>query len=256
MNWRRAWRRVRLVWVTLGISATVVFVTWSLIAYRASAEAHAAITSDSTVAVDHSEGVWKFTPRKLSRSAPALVFFPGALVDPVAYAPLTRAAAAAGFPAYIVELPRRGAFGGAEGAELEKRLDDLLDQSGTPPRWFAAGHSRGGVVASDVAAEGRTGLAGLILIGTSHPRDVDLSTLLIPVTKIVGTRDGLASREEVEANRSKLPPSTQWVWVEGGNHSQFGWYGFQPGDRRASVDASSQHRQLIQAVLLALSNPD
>ena len=182
-------------------------------------------------------------------ATPALVFFPGALVDPVAYAPLVRAAATAGFPAYIVELPRRGAFGGAEDPALEQRLDRLLALPSTPRRWVIAGHSRGAVVASQVAAERRAGFAGLALIGTSHPRDVDLRALTVPVTKIVGTRDGLASHAEVEANREKLPPSTRWVWIDGGNHSQFGWYGFQPGDRRATIAASSQRDTMIQAVL-------
>lgn len=92
----------------------------------------------------------------------------------------------------------------------------------------------------------------MVLIGTSHPRDVDLSALQIPVTKIVGTRDGLASPAEVEENRRKLPPSTRWVWAEGGNHSQFGWYGFQPLDRFATISRSAQHAIMIDAVLDAL----
>jgi len=71
----------------------------------------------------------------------------------------------------------------------------------------------------------------------------------VPVTKVVGTRDGLASRGEVEANRHLLPASTRWVWVEGGNHSRFGWYGFQPGDRRATIPAAAQRRQMLDAVL-------
>jgi Alpha/beta hydrolase family len=108
-------------------------------------------------------------------------------------------------------------------------------------------------VASQVAADDRAGLAGLILIGTSHPRDVDLSDLAIPVTKIVGTRDGLASRTEVEANRPRLPARTAWMWVEGGNHSQFGWYGFQPGDRRATIGAAAQRAMMIQAVVNAMT---
>jgi len=37
--------------------------------------------------------------------------------------------------------------------------------------------------------------------------------------------------------------------VEGGNHSQFGWYGFQPGDRRATIDAAAQRSVMIRAVL-------
>ena len=253
MGLRRIWPHVRRVWITLGLSATVIFVGWSLIAYRASPAARAARVSDAAVTVAFGDGVWQFTPQ---RSAPgqsvALVFFPGALVDPVAYAPLARAAAMAGFPVFIVELPRRGAFGGAEDPEVWARLRRVRQEADAAARWVVAGHSRGGVVASQVAAARPAGLAGLILIGTSHPRDVDLSALDVPATKIVGTRDGLASRAEVEGNRHKLPPSTRWIWVEGGNHSQFGWYGFQPGDRRAAIAGPAQRALMIRTVIEAL----
>ena len=92
------------------------------------------------------------------------------------------------------------------------------------------------------------------MIGTTHPRDVDLSGLEVPVTKLVATRDGLAKVAGVEANRHLLPASTRWVRIEGGNHSQFGWYGFQPGDRRADISASEQRRQMIGAVIGALQS--
>jgi len=250
MDRRRLLALVHRVWVTAGIAVTVIFVGWSLVAYRAAPAARRASRPDGAVAVRHADGIWDFTP---ARGAPAptvaLVFFPGALVDPVAYAPLARAAAEAGFPAHIVELPRRGAFGGAEDPALWARLRTVRGRAEAPRRWVVAGHSRGGVVASQAAARGDDGLAGLVLVGTSHPRDVDLSGLTVPVTKVVGTRDGLASRGEVEANRHLLPAATRWIWVEGGNHSQFGWYGFQPGDRRATIPAVAQRRQMLEAVL-------
>ena len=83
---------------------------------------------------------------------------------------------------------------------------------------------------------------------------MDLSSLTIPVTKIVGTRDGLATPDEVQQNAPLLPRHTRWVWIEGGNHSQFGWYGFQPLDRRPRVAASTQRSVMIQAVLDVLRN--
>ncbi len=242
------------MWITLGLLATAIFVVWSLVAYRASDEARVAARTDADVDVSHGAGIWHFS----ARSGPAkarvgLVFFPGALVDPIAYAPIARAAAVRGFPTYIIELPRRGAFGGADTSELWERLRTVLQQASAPEQWVVAGHSRGAVVASKVASAPPAGLAGVVLIGTSHPRDVDLSALTIPVAKIAGTRDGLASRAEVEANRRKLPASTHWTWVDGGNHSQFAWYGFQPGDRRATTTAAAQRALMIGAVLDVLA---
>jgi pimeloyl-ACP methyl ester carboxylesterase len=250
---RTLWHRVRRIWITLGLSATAVFTVWSLLAYRASDDARAAIVSSESVAVTHADGVWTFTPTRASSLAPvALVFFPGSLVDPVAYAPIVRAAADSGIPSYIVELPRRGAFGGGRDPAFFEKLIAFLEGDGVPKRWVAAGHSLGGVVATNVAMANVQGLAGLVLIGTSHPRDVDLSALTMPVTKIVGTLDGLASREEVEGNARLVPKHTRWIWIEGGNHSQFGWYGFQPGDSRATIDRASQHAQTIAGTLDAL----
>ncbi|MDN7127949.1 hypothetical protein J6J08_11260 [Pseudidiomarina sp. 1APR75-33.1] len=93
MGIRNYWPRIRRIWITVGISLTVVFVGWSLIAYRADAEAEAATISDDVVAVSATQGIWQFSPTRPSKSA-TLVFFPGALVDPIAYAPLARSVAA------------------------------------------------------------------------------------------------------------------------------------------------------------------
>jgi hypothetical protein len=248
---RRIWGRVRVIWATVGILATIVFFGWSLIAYRASAEAHRALVSDAAVRVTRVDGYWRFDPA-VPRDGAGLLFVAGALVDPAAYAPLLRAVAAAGHPAVLMTLPRRGAFGGADDPSVPAAVRDVMQRVEGPRRWLVGGHSRGGVVATNVAHRGVDGLAGLLLIGTSHPRDVSLATLTIPVTKIIGTRDGLASLDEVEGNRHLLPSHTEWVRIEGGNHSQFGWYGFQPGDKRATITGPEQRAIMVRAVLEAL----
>lgn len=247
MEIRKHWPLVRRAWITLGLTVTAVFIAWSLVAYRADPEAEAASATDDAVTVTYTDGIWQFHPVTRSKSS-TLIFFPGALVDPRAYAPLARSVAEAGYPVSLVELPRRGAFGGAESPELRTRIATALASTPDEHSVVVGGHSRGAVVASALSAR-EPGPAGVVLIGTSHPRDVDLSTLDVPVTKIVGTRDGLASPEEVEQNASLLPAQTRWVWVAGGNHSQFGWYGFQPMDRRPGISAADQRRIMTQAVL-------
>jgi pimeloyl-ACP methyl ester carboxylesterase len=250
MTQRRIWPTIKKIWISTGITVTIVFVGWSLIAYRANAEAKLATISDSLVTNVRGDGIWRFSPAHDAKaSSNGLLFFPGALVDPAAYAPLARAVAAAGFHVTLVELPRRGAFGGANDPILLGRAFDETRTGGGARRWVVAGHSRGAVAATDFAAAYPASLSGLVLIGTTHPRDVDLSALTVPVTKIVGTKDGIAPERKSEANRRLLPRTTRWIRVDGGNHSQFGWYGFQPGDHFAGISENQQQDQMLAAIL-------
>lgn len=240
-----------------GVLATVVFAAWSLLAFRATAEATAAMRSDARVTVSQVNGVIDFTPTAQSgQAAVGLVFFAGSMVDPVAYAPLLRAVAVAGYPAILVPLPRRGAFGAANSADVLHTTLSAMQDDERATRWLIGGHSKGAVVATRMVSElsvlGAGNVAGLLLVGTTHPRDVDLSTLKWPVTKVVGTNDGIAPITTVDANRALLPAATHWVRIKGGNHSQFGWYGFQPLDHFAGITREAQHEQLIQAVVDAL----
>ena len=119
-------RRIKRIWVTLGIIATVVFTAWCLIAYYANAEGRRAAVGDARVSVEHRESRWVFLPRTRPPQATGLLFYAGALVDPRAYARTAHRLAEAGYPAVIVELPRRGAFGGAEGSPVLARGHDAM----------------------------------------------------------------------------------------------------------------------------------
>jgi len=92
------------------------------IAYRANDEARQAARSDGVVRVVRTDGVWRFEPTGAVTAGPTLAFFPGALVNPRAYAPLAHAVARAGHRIVLVELPQRGAFGGADSPKLTARM--------------------------------------------------------------------------------------------------------------------------------------
>jgi hypothetical protein len=93
----------------------------------------------------------------------------------------------------------------------------------------------------------------LLLLVTPHPRVFSLSSLAIPVTKVTGSRDGLAGSARVRAAADNLPPSTRFVLLEGGNHSQFGYYGFEFGDRPAAISREEQQNLVLSVVLRELS---
>jgi pimeloyl-ACP methyl ester carboxylesterase len=168
-----------------------------------------------------------------------LVFLCGAGVAARAYVPLLRPIADAGYLAVIVKLPYRFAPFESHRAEAIARARAVI--AGTPERrWIAAGHSLGAALAARLAAIDPAAVAGLGLIGTTHPRDQDLSALTIPVSKIYGTNDGIAPPDRVLANRRLLPGQTRWVEIPGGNHSQFGHYGQQLFDGRATLTREQQ----------------
>ena len=212
------------------------------------------ILSSASVAVAITASQIEFTPT-VDTSAVGLIFYPGALVEPSAYAPLAHSVAEAGFQAVIVSVPLRLAPLQRHRNELASRTRRLIAaQEGR--RWIVGGHSKGGALAAGFAKEYGSKISGLLLVGTSHPRRYDLSSLELDVTKIYGSEDGLASVKEVDAFAVNLPESTTFILIEGANHSHFGNYGWQPGAGRALISREEQQRQTVDAMLAQLRRVD
>ncbi len=240
----RKW--IRRIWVAAGLSFTA-WLVWN-------AQAHgvnpAMLQSSETVTVHDSGAVLQYSARHDTASA-GLIFLPGGAVDPRAYVPLLRAVAEAGYPAALVRLPWRAAPTAASQRVVWDRIRAIIT---TDPdrRWILAGHSRGAALSARFAREHPDALAGLVLIATTHPKDFSLATLPIPVTKIYATHDCVADSAAVFANAHLLPASTRWVRLDGGNHRQFGWYGAQLGDCRATISREAQQAQTLEVLLEAL----
>lgn len=167
-----------------------------------------------------------------------LIFFPGGLADPDAYAPLCRRIAENGYTCHIVKmsfrLPQRD-------YQKISRLFDL--KSG---RYVIGGHSQGGKMAAQFVHEHPELMKGLFLLGTSHPRDIDLSNLSIPTIKFYAENDGLASVVEVLENKDKLPINAKLIRIEGGNHSQFGYLGGLLMDDKADITLEEQQAIVLE----------
>ena len=97
---------------------------------------------------------------------------------------------------------------------------------------------------------------GLFLWAAYPASGDDLSTLNLEITSVYATLDGLATLDEIEASRARLPASTMWVVIEGGNHAQFGWYGEQDGDNPATISRETQQEQVVQSTLDLLAKID
>lgn len=245
---RRVWRIVRLVWIALGVASP--FVMWW--GFGAKDLPALALVSDARVEIVRATDTINFRPRPDDPARHGLIFFPGGLVAPEAYAPMARTLAELGHHVVIVRLPYRLAPTHA----YHRLVFETARQTLTaPPRpWVIGGHSRGGKLAAEFVSEHPDDIAGLALIGTTHPREVDLSALpvCVPVIKIFGTRDGIARAADHDKYRDNLPPHTGYYPIEGGNHTQFGYYRFQLLDKRPGIDRDTQQQKLIEGLLMVL----
>lgn len=211
----------------------------------------AVLKSDGRVFVTEDSRYWAFEPAR-GASPTALLFFPGGSVDPAAYAPLMRAAAAEGLSAYLVRLPGKLAAPNKHRQDAIAQGQAVIKASPAVERWAVGGHSMGGAVAAQFVHEEPKQFRGLILLGTTHPRDFDLSGFTGDVTKVYGTEDRVAKHSQSLANKRLLPVGTTWVEVKGGNHAQFGSYGTQFGDGQATISPESQQQAACEALVKAM----
>jgi pimeloyl-ACP methyl ester carboxylesterase len=246
-SWRRWLRRGFLLW-------GVVSLSWLANTVRTRGVAHSLLQSSPDVTVSVGPAGLAFLPPRLDAKA-GLIFICGAGIHPNAYVPLLRPIADAGHAVFIVGLPYRFAPLSSHKEEAVARTTGLMATHPEVARWVVAGHSLGGALAARVAREEAGVDAAFVLVGTTHPRDDDLSALAAPFTKVYATNDEIAPESRIMANRGLLPRHTRWIRIEGGNHSQFGHYGHQLFDGTATISREAQQATTRGVLLAALEGP-
>lgn len=246
----RIHRFVRYAFLTWACVSTL----WLANSYRTQDVPPALLESTPSVSVEGSERGIAFRPATPS-NASAVLFFCGSGVAPEAYVPLLRPLAEQGYTTFIVSLPLRFAPLESHKQAALARARSLIGENPAITHWVVSGHSLGAALAARFAADHRTLPLSLVLVGTTHPKEVDLSGLRIPVTKVYASNDGIAPAEKVLANRGLLPASTRWIAIAGGNHSRFGHYGQQMMDGEATIGREAQQDIVRNALLDALVAP-
>lgn len=238
-------RRFFFVWA-------IVSTLWVANKMRTRGVADELLHTSSAVTVREGDSTLEFRPVRTQRHS-ALIFFCGAGVSAHAYAPLLRPIAEAGHPVFIIKLPYRFAPFESHKETAIARARSVIAAHPAVAQWIVAGHSLGGALTARTVRSGPpAGVAAIVLVGTTHPRSDDLSTLQIPVTKVYASNDGVAPVDRVQATKHLLPAHTRWVEIRGGNHSQFGHYGHQLLDGEATITRGAQQAITRSAILEAL----
>ncbi len=162
------------------------------------------------------------------------IFYPGAKVDPKAYSYLKDINA----NVFIAKFPFNIAFFRSNVAS------DIIEQNKTINNWYIGGHSLGGTVAFEYAKDNSDLFNGCIFLG-SYTID-DESSSNIKTLAFFATNDGLIDnyKEKIKL----LPTNANVVEINGGNHSNYGDYGFQKKDNKATISQKEQQDIIINNI--------
>jgi Alpha/beta hydrolase family len=225
------------------VLASLGFVVWAETPLSAAPEALSALESDANVAVALGDYI-TFKPANAEPTT-AFVFYPGGRVDYRAYAVSLHRIAEQGYLVILLPVRLNLAFFDVNAAD--KAIADFPQIQ----HWVVGGHSLGGV-ASALYASRKDDLDGIVF-WASYPADDALKNTNMKVLSIYGTLD-MGGLDAFEASRANLPADTKFVVIDGGNHGQFGDYGFQPGDNTATITRAEQQSQVVEATVQFLDS--
>jgi hypothetical protein len=240
-------KRIFLGLVAVAALMGIGFVVWAETPLGPAPEALAALQSDSQVTVT-TDNFITFQPAN-QQPTTGFIFYPGGRVDYRSYAAPLHQIAAQGYLVVLVPVRLNLAFFDLNAAQPVFAAHPEIQH------WAVGGHSLGGV-ASALFAKDHPEIEGLIF-WASYPADDSLKNSAIKVLSIYGTND-MAGMEKFDETKNLMPQDTQFVVMDGGNHAQFGDYGFQPGDKTATISRAEQQKQIVEAsvnFLRELSTP-
>lgn len=204
-------------------------------------EAVSCLTSSSQIRVEDTEDRIIFEPIETTYDT-ALIYYPGGKVEPESFAYAADQIAREGFLVLIEKMPYNLAIFDTNVAKETYLLYPEIKH------WYLSGFSLGGTSACMTLSKGVEPFEGLILYASYTTENYDLSDCDLRVLSLSGTSDGLATPEKIEAGKAYLPLDTEYVEIEGGNHTQFAVYGggeIQKGDQEAGIDRAKQQDKVI-----------
>lgn len=170
------------------------------------------------------------------------VFYQGGLVETESYAVLGEQLAKKGIRVFIPYMPFNLAILNTD------VFDKIYEKYDNDKDWYIGGHSLGGASAAMYVKKSSKPIKGLIFMGAYPSDSSDLSKQDIRVLSIRAMNDKIMNIDNYNKSKDLLPDSTDYVNLNG-NHSNFGYYGFQKGDGESSISREEQHNLVVDEIV-------
>lgn len=236
-------KKAKKITITIGLLLLllvgILFIYFSD-AYQPDEVALKALETDAEVVVQGEDPI-VFSRLRQPNAEVGIIFYPGGKVESESYALLTRQLAQQGYAVFLVDMPfNLAVFDKDAAAEVMETYPEIKE-------WYLAGHSLGGSMAAAYAEEETVAISGLILLASYSA--ADLSATDLPVLSIYGDQDAVLNVGNLIENRVNLPVTYEEILLEGGNHAQFGNYGPQEGDGKATLSFMEQQQITVEAIV-------
>jgi Alpha/beta hydrolase family len=208
--------------------------------YHADNTALAALNSTEFYNVVNNNDFITFTPTG-KKSTTGIIIYPGAKIQAEAYSVIASKLATNSYTTIIVKMPFNLAFFGVD------KADEVIANHSEINTWVIAGHSLGGVFASEYAVNHQDKIKGVIYIA-AYPSS-NASNASFKALSIRGSLDNLTTSKDISENLNKFPVNTTFITIAGGNHYNFGDYGVQQGDNNSTITREEQQNQTINYIL-------
>lgn len=161
-----------------------------------------------------------------------IIFYPGAKVEEIAYAPLMLNLAENGIDTYIVKMPFNLALFG------KKKADKVIKEY-SYKSYYMAGHSLGGAMASSYTATTNNDIKALILLASYSTKKIPDG---VKVLSIYGSNDGVLNIKKYNKYKKNIESNLEEHIIQGANHANFGNYGNQKKDKNADISKETQQK--------------
>ncbi|KAA3664003.1 MAG: alpha/beta hydrolase [Chloroflexi bacterium] len=244
MLWQKHWLSTMKIFRRLFIAVLVIIligglllVGWATVRSQEATARAAVVLQENDV--KREDGQLVFWPS--SPTNKGLIYYPGGLVDPEAYAVTAQGIADAGYLVMIPKMPLNLAFTGIN------RADEIREAFPEIESWVIGGHSLGGAMAAEYAKNNVDSVDGLIMFASYPANNEDFVNFPIPILTIIGSND--PGSPEQETFYETISDSATLFIIEGGNHRQYADYSFQKDDGIAAISVAEQQDQIIAATI-------